>query len=243
MAFRIYFGIASLAILVLCFVNYWIELTPAWKAYQYEYYALLAERIKDPDKAAQTAKTPAKFVQIYNQELGVVDRCVICHLGMEEPLMDGDKNPHKMHPGNLLLSHSCQTVGCTICHSGQGLATTLDDAHGHVADWHRPLLSGHFVQASCSKCHHEDEIPQAPVLTRGKRLLKELGCVGCHVTGETVEQEKVGPRLDVIGSKVSRRWLNKWLVNPKEYLPKAAMPLFQLNAQAANALAAYLVTF
>ena len=67
MAFRIYFGIASLAILVLCAANYWIELTPTWKGYQRDYYALVAGKINDPDKAEQVASTPPKFVQIYNQ--------------------------------------------------------------------------------------------------------------------------------------------------------------------------------
>ena len=192
MAFRVYFGIASLAILVLCLLNYWKELTPTWKDCQREYYTLLAEKSKDPAKAAQIARTPAKFVQIYDQPLGVVDRCVICHLGMDNPSMDGAQNPHKVHPGNLLASHPYQTVGCTICHHGQGLATTLDDAHGQVTHWHRPLLTGHFVQATCTNCHHEDEIPQAPVLTRGKHLLHNLGCVGCHRTGEPVDEERWG---------------------------------------------------
>ena len=88
MALRIFFGIASLAILALCVFNYAIELRPDWKAYQREYYSLLADKIKDPDKAAEVATTPARFSQIYNPELGVVDRCTICHLGMENPQMD-----------------------------------------------------------------------------------------------------------------------------------------------------------
>jgi mono/diheme cytochrome c family protein len=249
MAFRIYFGIASLAILALCVVNYAIEWSPSWQGYQREYYALLAEKIKDPDKAAQVAGTPPTFSQIYNQELGVADRCTICHLGIENPLMDGEKNPHKVHPGNLLATHPYQKVGCTVCHEGQGLATTLEDVHGQVPHWDRPLLTGEFTQATCTKCHHEDEIPKAPELTRGKHLLHELGCVGCHRTGAMPEQEKipeedkVGPRLKVIGSKVSRTWLNKWLMNPKDYLPKAKMPDFHLRASEANALAAYLMTF
>ena len=119
MAFRVCFGIASLAVLVLCLLNYWIELTPAWKAWQHEYYALLAGKIADPVKAEQIAHKTPQFTQVYNQQLGVVDRCVICHLGMDNPLMDGTKNPHKLHPGNLLGSHPYQTVGCTICHQGQ----------------------------------------------------------------------------------------------------------------------------
>ncbi len=243
MAFRIYFGIASLTILALCMVNYWIELTPSWKSYQHDYYALLADKIEDPAKAAEVAATPPKFVQIYNQELGVADRCVICHLGTSDPLMEGAESPYQKHPGNLLATHSYQALGCTMCHHGQGLATTLADAHGQVADWHRPVLIGDFVQATCSQCHHEDEIPQAPVLTHGKDLLKTLGCVGCHVADDLVNRDKVGPRLAVIGSKVSRQWLNRWIMNPKGYLPKGKMPVFHLPAPAANAIGAYLMSF
>jgi len=243
MAFRVYFGIASLVVLGLCTVNYWIELTPEWEGYQRKYYDQLATKIDDTAKAKQAAATPAKFVQIYNQQLGVADRCVICHLGMENPLMDGAQNPFKVHPGNLLVSHPPEAVGCTMCHQGQGLATTVADAHGNVSHWDKPLLTGHFVQAACTKCHHEDEVPQAPVLSRGKHLLHELGCVGCHRTGDGTDDEKVGPRLAVIGSKVSRPWLNKWLIDPKNYLPKGQMPQFHLRPQTANALAAYLATF
>ncbi len=245
MMLRVHFAVASLAILVLCGTNYWVEYTPTWKQWQKEYYALLAEKIEDPQKAARAANTPPKFVQIYNRELGVTDRCVICHLGMDNPLMAGERNPHKAHPnpGNFLSSHPLEQVGCTICHHGQGAATTLDDAHGHVPHWERPLLTGDFVQATCTKCHNEEEVPGAPVLTRGKRLLRELGCVGCHRTGESVDGDKVGPRLAGIGSKVTRRWLNRWLLNPKGYLPRGKMPNFHLSPFSANALAAYLMTF
>jgi mono/diheme cytochrome c family protein len=243
MALRIYFGIASAAILALCVANYWMELTPAWKDFQRKYYDALSEKLEDPEKAAQVRGTTPKFVQIYNAELGVADRCTICHLGMETPLMDGAANPHKPHPGSLLASHPYQTVGCTLCHQGQGLATTVEDAHGHVPHWDRPLLTGDFIQATCSKCHHDDEVPGAPVLTRGKRLLHERGCVGCHRTGEAADDEKVGPRLSLIGSKVSRPWLQKWLVNPKGYLPEAKMPHYPLDRRGANTLAAYLSTF
>ena len=247
MTLRIYFGIVSLAILVLSLTNYWVEYIPTWKGWQRDHYDLLAKTImdkdRDADKAARARNTPLEFKQIYNQELGVVDRCVICHLGMDSPLMEDAPNPHKAHPGNLLASHPFGQIGCTICHHGQGLATTLDDAHGRVPHWERPLLRGDFVQATCTKCHQEDEVPDAPVLTRGKRLLRELGCVGCHQTGEIVAEEKVGPRLSAIGSKVSRKWLNKWLINPEGYLPAGKMPHYHLNPQAANALAAYLMTF
>ena len=60
---------------------------------------------------------------------------------------------------------------------------------------------------------------------------------------EVANEEKVGPRLAVTGSKVSRKWLDQWLINPKNYLPQGKMPQFGLRPQAADALAAYLMTF
>ena len=243
MAVRAYFAVLSLAILVLCIVNYWIELTPSWKAYQKEYYGLLAEHIDDGPKAEAARNTPTQFVQVYNPELGVVDRCTICHLGMESPLMAGAPNPHKPHPGDLLVSHAYQNVGCTICHQGQPLATSVEEAHGHAPHWEQPLLTGDFIQATCTKCHHEDEVPQAPVLTRGRTLLRELGCIACHETGGIEAAEKVGPRLDAIGSKVSLKWLRQWLADPKRYLPKGRMPHYDMSPTEVSALVAYLSTF
>ena len=245
MAFRVYFGIASLAILVLCVVNYWIELTPHGKAISGEYYDFRwPRRSKTPAKATQAAATPAKFVQIYNQQLGVADRCVICHLGMENPLMDGVPNPYKVHPGNLLASHPCQAVGCTICHQGQGLATTMDDAHGRVPHWDKPLLTGDFVQAACTKCHHEDEVPQAPGPFPRQAFAARAGLRRMPPHGRAHGGRKGRTRDWPSSAARSRgKWLNKWLINPKNYLPKGQMPQFHLRPQAANALAAYLATF
>ncbi|MCH7725290.1 MAG: c-type cytochrome [Planctomycetes bacterium] len=243
MAARFLFAMLSVGILALCLVNYWVELTPTWKSYQTEYHALLSEHFDDPAKATQCHNTPPTFRQVYNAELDVADRCTICHLGIETPQMQDAPNPHKRHPGNLLESHPYQTVGCTVCHQGQGLATTVKAAHGHERHWRQPLLTGNFIQATCNKCHHEDEVPEAPVLTRGRQLLHTLGCVGCHKTPEVVEEKNVGPRLDAIGSKVSRKWLQKWLTDPRDFLPRGQMPRYDLSPEAVASLSAYLMTF
>ncbi|MCH7987646.1 MAG: c-type cytochrome [Planctomycetes bacterium] len=243
MAMRVYFCFLSLVILVLCSVNYGIELTPSWKTYQREYHARLSETFADPQEAEQCRHTSPKFQQIYNKELGIADRCMICHLGIDSPPMATAPNPYKKHPGDLLKSHPPEKFGCTVCHEGQGMATTREAAHGHEPHWDRPLLTGEFIQATCTKCHREQEIPQAPVLTEGRKLMRTLGCVGCHKAGDIVEQDMVGPRLTAIGSKVSRKWLNKWLTNPNGYLPQGKMPHYQLAPPMVNALAAYLMTF
>ena len=170
MVMRVYFCFLSLVILVLCSVNYGIELTPSWKTYQREYHARLSETFADPQEAEQCRLTPPKFQQIYNKELGIADRCTICHLGIDSPPMATAPNPYQKHPGNLLESHPPEKFGCTVCHEGQGMATTKDAAHGHEPHWDRPLLTGEFIQATCTKCHREQEIPQAPVLTVCRRL-------------------------------------------------------------------------
>ena len=243
MGFRIFFGIASLAVMALCAVNYWIELTPQWANYQREYYGRLAERVKDDTaKAKQVAATPAKFVQIYNQQLGVADRCTICHAGIDNPRMDGVKQPFKVHPSNLLNVASGRRRRLHDLPPGTGAG------HDHRQRPRKGRALGHAAIGGPLRASLLHEMPPrrrntaAPVLTRGKRLLHEMGCVGCHRTGEE-PSEKIGPRLAVEGSKVSRKWLQKWLMNPKDYLPRGKMPHFRLQSSAANALAAYIMNY
>lgn len=109
--------------------------------------------------------------------------------------------------------------------------------------WTKPLLTGDLIQATCAKCHRDDPIPAAPVLAQGRRLIRELGCTGCHKAGELTTDHPVGPRLDAIGSKVNRRWLNRWLKDPQTTLPGATMPHYGLTEPLASALAAWLMTF
>ena len=42
---------------------------------------------------------------------------------------------------------------------------------------------------------------------------------------------------------MTRKWLDSWLANPRNYLPKAKMPRYDLNREAVQALSAYLMTF
>jgi cytochrome c2 len=78
-----------------------------------------------------------------------------------------------------------------VCHGGQGLATEVEAAHGHVEHWETPLLTGTLLQASCAKCHDnladlkiKNNVYAADIL-RAKKLFKESGCIGCHqVHGE-----------------------------------------------------------
>ncbi|MCA9100281.1 MAG: hypothetical protein KDA63_03965, partial [Planctomycetales bacterium] len=123
----------------------------------------------------------------------------------------GDGSPHKM-----------QQFGCTICHDGQGSATTFKFAShtpNSVAErqdwqeeygwfdnhhWIFPMFPERFVESGCLKCHHEvvdlepsDEFPEppAPKLLEGFNLVKRLGCYGCHEINGYDGSRSIGPDL------------------------------------------------
>ena len=82
---------------------------------------------------------------------------------------------------------------------------------------------------------------------KGKQLIGEVGCMGCHgVDGFDEESKKVraigGPWLTGIGSKVSGDWLVSWLKKPWHYQEDTIMPSFRLSDQEANDIAAYLLS-
>jgi len=84
---------------------------------------------------------------------------------------------------------------------------------------------------------------------RGKRLVESVGCMGCHVIGETTKvREKRGtsydiaPELTRVGSKVNAAWAFDWVRNPRHFNPTTKMPSLRLENDEARDIVAYLVT-
>jgi cbb3-type cytochrome c oxidase subunit III len=133
-------------------------------------------RARLPPEAA--AALPVELRQIVVPELGSADRCVSCHLAMAP----GEKGV----PGDPLLAphppvvHDPAAFGCTTCHSGQGRATTLRDAHGEVAHWPEPMLPRRYLYASCGTCHTHLAVPNAALLARGRDVFERSDCLACH---------------------------------------------------------------
>ncbi|OGW89058.1 MAG: hypothetical protein A3A73_03250 [Omnitrophica bacterium RIFCSPLOWO2_01_FULL_50_24] len=75
----------------------------------------------------------------------------------------------------------------------------------------------------------------------GKRLIEEVGCLGCH-SHEDAKVNHHGPELTSMGSKVSREWLYTWLKNPKHYAPETRMPSVRLTDEEAAHITRYLIT-
>jgi len=230
--FRIAFAVTGVLFLLILGISPLKDYFREWKGYQKEYNALittLPQRVKPVEIGIK---------QIWNQKLNRIDRCETCHLGITEQTMTNVPQPFTAHP---VMYHQPEEFGCTVCHDGQGPATTVDEAHGKVEYWESPLLPIGFVEASCGKCHKEDNVPDAPVLTAGRKLLEESNCVGCHQIQGLPKQWV--PSLDGIGTKVNRPWIVSWLKDPKEYDPQTRMPNFHLSDEEANTLADFLMTF
>ncbi|RMF69895.1 MAG: hypothetical protein D6743_01150 [Calditrichaeota bacterium] len=203
-----------------------------WRGYQKKYNAFLSEQPK------RMKPIPISIKQIWNKELDRVDRCTSCHLGVEETDLVGAEQPFKPHPA---IYHDINEFGCTICHQGQGLATSAEKAHDGQPYWEEPLLPRENIEAACGRCHKEEKVPDAPILTRGRELIKKYNCVGCHKIDGVARE--YAPRLDGIGDKTNRSWLVRWLKNPKAFRPDTRMPDFKLSDEEANLLADFLMSF
>jgi mono/diheme cytochrome c family protein len=156
----------------------------------------------------------------------------------------GTPDPPRLQ--NLLAVHEPEKFGCSICHSGQGFAaSSAKDAHGELEFVLTPLLRGEFAQSSCVKCHkQETELPGAPTLNEGRRLVVEYGCIGCHTFAQLTPEEanrQVAPDLGEIRKKlISPEWLVNWIEEPKKFRPTTKMPHFSLTREQAAQVASYL---
>ncbi|HLF14073.1 MAG TPA: c-type cytochrome [Bacteroidota bacterium] len=227
-----YFAASSLTFLIVLAIVPVKDYFREWKRYQYEYNDLiktLPQRVKPADIGIK---------QLWVRNLEKIDRCVTCHLGLKEEALRASRQPFRTHPH---IYHDIEEFGCTICHEGQGLSTTFKESVGRVKYWDRPIFPREFMEASCAKCHKEKRVPQAPILTSGRKLIEESNCAGCH-TIDGYPKHWI-PALDGIGSKVNRTWLVNWLKNPKAYFAGTKMPNFMLSNEESNLLADFLMTF
>ena len=135
--------IVSNALLLASFIWAFVkDFRAEWRPFQAKYYQMSAEVLekkaaaeKDPKKSAdlkvearKMRSSPMEIKQIIAGDLGRFDRCVTCHVGMDEytnPTLKNDfkEHPYKAHPkvDVLAKNHPFQKYGCTVCHQGQGL--------------------------------------------------------------------------------------------------------------------------
>ena len=185
--------------------------------------------------------------QIYVPELGRADRCQSCHVAIDRPVATSLRQPFAPHPGRFIFidPHPLDRFGCTVCHRGQGRATTSPKkAHGRVRYWLEPMLDREHTSASCLKCHADPRsLRGAEKLQEGLELFKRYACYGCHKVAGYEDLPKPAPPLTEVGKKLNYSWLVKWIKNPRSVIHDARMPNFGLSDQEAHAIADFLFSF
>jgi mono/diheme cytochrome c family protein len=210
-----------------------------WKDWQRKFNQQELARAATPEQRAQAARLPVEVRQVVLPELDRVDRCTSCHVAVEDPSYAGLKLPLAYHPNHD--RHPFEKFGCTICHQGQGRATTREAAHGHVEHWDRPMLAMDYIQSACGKCHLPTDVPDAPKLARGHDVFEKSGCIGCHKVHGT--GGVIGPELDKVGAHRSAQWLLTHFKNPAAVTPGSAMPPIKASDADLDALTLYVLSF
>ncbi|MDE0737119.1 MAG: hypothetical protein OSB47_14955, partial [Pirellulaceae bacterium] len=147
---------------------------------------------------------------------------------IEVTVRRGLPHPFSSHPRldlfvGSLSPHQMSQFACTVCHEGQGSATTFKwashtpDSLGDRGDWMKehgwfdnhhwvyPMHPKRSMESSCLKCHHDvTELqqserfpePPAPKLTKGHSLIRKYGCYGCHeINGYEGPGKRNGPDM------------------------------------------------
>lgn len=209
-----------------------------WYRYQSEYKrALITKATTDRERlAAERFDVGQK--QLYLPDLNRIDRCVTCHVAIDNPSMADAAQPLKTHSGDIMDNHPKEQFGCTICHRGQGRATTEEDAHGHVEHWPKPVLASDEMDQACPKCHTDQSLPNVARYNAAMDLFYEIGCLTCHKLRS--RGGDIGPDITNAGVLHDAEWHFKHFKDPKSVVSTSEMPNEDLSDEQAKLLT-YLV--
>lgn len=238
---------------------YWDHAQPEWQGYQDEFRELVAKRFG----AQRSRSVPSGLQQIWVKELNRTDRCTTCHMGIEWKGLENAPNPYRSHSVEILKNHPVSQYGCTICHGGQGYATTVAGAHAVESEhWQEPLLGSDLAKAylvsnrqamlegNCNICHRYDrETKGTPYINYGKELVRNKGCRACHTIND--RGGVIGPNLTYIGDQNSDQfdyqrmpgkpsvfgWHLAHFKDPKSMSSETVMPAFGFGSREAQSLA------
>lgn len=233
------FGVVSLVFLASMAIAPAKNFFSEWRHYQHGYLSTIRNR---SDANTLRRHFEGGIQQIWLPELGVVDRCTSCHVGLKEAsLADMATQPYRPHP---VIPHKSEQFGCTVCHRGQGAATTVEEAHNSTLAWEQPILPAKYIESSCGECHR-GPLPGTPQLNMGRNLLAREGCVHCHTVklpdGSQMKATDDPPSLSHIADKTTREWIFAWLKDPQAYASTATMPNFKLSDEDLRDISAFLV--
>jgi mono/diheme cytochrome c family protein len=251
------------SVLFLMLVGAWAKesLSGDWKMHQSEYRKLMLGKIAGEVLQGQEsyAFMPEKGIrQVSPPGLHRTDRCITCHLGIENPLMAEAPQPHTLHPGTYLAEHPVERFGCTVCHGGQGRAIDRILAFGEEpsAYWDFPLLHPPYIESSCGKCHlgiFSEQVPLEGTGTfrHGKEVFSREGCLGCHrargvggmigpdLTGQGEKTRHEYSFTNIRGEQTVSNWLKEHFRDPEMVSPGSEMLKMNLPDEEIEALVTF----
>jgi len=227
-----------------------------WQFVQRAYRQILEDKATDERGRELLTDYRIELRQVSVPALDVVDRCVTCHVGIDDPRMTDVPQPFRVHPGDILESHPVDRFGCTICHHGQGAATNFSDAKAEDAYWDYPLLATELTQSSCLTCHDARQLPreQVGLLLQGMELYQRKSCGSCHELDG--RGGLLGPALDNEGAKTRHqltmanlkpphttwRWHQAHFRDPGAVVTDSQMKNPTVTEQEALALSVYMLS-
>ncbi len=199
----------------------------AWIGFQKKYAQLSRERTKDVEVQPIEVKQD-RFTMGEDR----IDRCRTCHIAVDDPRFTKDAQPLHTHPS--IAPHQFSEMGCTVCHEGDGRATTEHYAHGHDHFWPEPLLKGKYIESSCARCHAPPYLADSPQaaqtahLRRGREVFQKNACAGCHrILGFT--RGSLGIELTDVGTKRNIEFIQKKIKDPLFNVAATLMPKLALS--------------
>jgi len=266
---RLALAVLSLVVLIGSGVVVYDQFHSRWEDNQKAYFNQALGLAKTPaERASLEARVP-KIEQTIVTGFGEqrIDRCVSCHIAVDDPRFTTEKQPLATHPyseamGDVLRNgrwerrHKFTDFGCTTCHDGQGRGLDRADAHGDDSFWPEPMLgytmqdgwkkeiSSHlhgkeYMQANCARCHTAKDFAGTPLVARGRELFFKTGCYGCHRI-EEISSGTLGPDLTEVGKERKLDYLWGHIVNPRDYTATSIMPQFKLTDEDRKALVIFL---
>lgn len=105
-----------------------------------------------------------------------------------------------------------------------------------------------YLFANSDKHQFAVASPPRGNVENGALVVKNVGCLACHINEPDVSRTEAGPRrtfgqpLENIGNKTTYEWLFDWVRDPKHFNADTYMPNMRLTDQQAADVASYLMT-
>ena len=234
-------ALASLLLTIIFSWVVWDTYGQEWEGYQRTYHQLVLRLAKDDAQKEWAKSQRLEIKQLQPKELGTVERCVTCHLALDNSTLGSLLEPLGKHSA-LLESHPPQRFGCVVCHGGESRALSTLEAHGQGQVVAKPLLKRDYMQAACYECHGSNTLPPKAIasVVRGSQLMNRYLCLGCHQINGAGGDE--GPDLSIVGSHRNWLWLYAHLARPQGVVAGSTMPVFTLPREEIKAITIFLMT-